>query len=186
MLRYADEPVAVQVWVDRADRNLIEPTRVHRVVPSATTTAGSLLVGLLGLLIRLLGLLVGLLGLLIRLLGLLIRLLRRLVGLLGLLIRLLRRLVTRLLRLLIRWLLRIRWRRHRGGSRRSRGLQVRCETNTHRTNDGIADLGVTLLDDHHICNIESTTLNTTNQTHLSRTLRLAKMRTTVFLRISPL
>ena len=172
MLRYADEPVAVQVWVDRADRNLIEPTRVHRVVPSATTTAGSLLVGLLGLLIRLLGLLVGLLGLLIRLLGLLIRLLRRL--------------VTRLLRLLIRWLLRIRWRRHRGGSRRSRGLQVRCETNTHRTNDGIADLGVTLLDDHHICNIESTTLNTTNQTHLSRTLRLAKMRTTVFLRISPL
>ena len=179
MLRYADEPVAVQVRVDRADRNLIEPTRVHRVVPSATTTAGSLLVGLLGLLIRLL-------GLLIRLLGLLIRLLRRLVGLLGLLIRLLRRLVTRLLRLLIRWLLRIRWRRHRGGSRRSRGLQVRCETNTHRTNDGIADLGVTLLDDHHICNIESTTLNTTNQTHLSRTLRLAKMRTTVFLRISPL
>ena len=179
MLRYADEPVAVQVRVDRADRNLIEPTRVHRVVPSATTTAGSLLVGLLGLLIRLLGLLVGLLGLLIRLL-------RRLVGLLGLLIRLLRRLVTRLLRLLIRWLLRIRWRRHRGGSRRSRGLQVRCETNTHRTNDGIADLGVTLLDDHHICNIESTTLNTTNQTHLSRTLRLAKMRTTVFLRISPL
>lgn len=151
MLRYADEPVAVQVRVDRADRNLIEPTRVHRVVPSATTTAGSLLVGLLGLLIRLL-----------------------------------RRLVTRLLRLLIRWLLRIRWRRHRGGSRRSRGLQVRCETNTHRTNDGIADLGVTLLDDHHICNIESTTLNTTNQTHLSRTLRLAKMRTTVFLRISPL
>ena len=179
MLRYADEPVAVQVRVDRADRNLIEPTRVHRVVPSATTTAGSLLVGLLGLLIRLL-------GLLIRLLGLLIRLLRRLVGLLGLLIRLLRRLVTRLQRLLIRWLLRIRWRRHRGGSRRSRGLQVRCETNTHRTNDGIADLGVTLLDDHHICNIESTTLNTTNQTHLSRTLRLAKMRTTVFLRISPL
>lgn len=172
MLRYADEPVAVQVWVDRADRNLIEPTRVHRVVPSATTTAGSLLVGLLGLLIRLLRRLVGLL--------------RRLVGLLGLLIRLLRRLVTRLLRLLIRWLLRIRWRRHRGGSRRSRGLQVRCETNTHRTNDGIADLGVTLLDDHHICNIESTTLNTTNQTHLSRTLRLAKMRTTVFLRISPL
>lgn len=172
MLRYADEPVAVQVRVDRADRNLIEPTRVHRVVPSATTTAGSLLVGLLGLLVRLLGLLV--------------RLLRRLVGLLGLLIRLLRRLVTRLLRLLIRWLLRIRWRRHRGGSRRSRGLQVRCETNTHRTNDGIADLGVTLLDDHHICNIESTTLNTTNQTHLSRTLRLAKMRTTVFLRISPL
>lgn len=151
MLRYADEPVAVQVRVDRADRNLIEPTRVHRVVPSATTTAGSLLVGLLGLLIRLL-----------------------------------RRLVTRLLRLLIRWLLRIRWRRHRGGSRRSRGLQVRCKTNTHRTNDGIADLGVTLLDDHHICNIESTTLNTTNQTHLSRTLRLAKMRTTVFLRISPL
>ena len=74
MLRYADEPVAVQVRVDRADRNLIEPTRVHRVVPSATTTAGSLLVGLLGLLIRLL-------GLLIRLLGLLIRLLRRLVGL---------------------------------------------------------------------------------------------------------
>ena len=179
MLRYADEPVAVQVRVDRADRNLIEPTRVHRVVPSATTTAGSLLIGLLGLLIRLL-------GLLIRLLGLLIRLLRRLVGLLGLLIRLLRRLVTRLQRLLIRWLLRIRWRRHRGGSRRSRGLQVRCETNTHRTNDGIADLGVTLLDDHHICNIESTTLNTTNQTHLSRTLRLAKMRTTVFLRISPL
>ena len=179
MLRYADEPVAVQVRVDRADRNLIEPTRVHRVVPSATTTAGSLLVGLLGLLIRLL-------GLLIRLLGLLIRLLRRLVGLLGLLIRLLRRLVTRLQRLLIRWLLQIRWRRHRGGSRRSRGLQVRCETNTHRTNDGIADLGVTLLDDHHICNIESTTLNTTNQTHLSRTLRLAKMRTTVFLRISPL
>ena len=172
MLRYADEPVAVQVRVDRADRNLIEPTRVHRVVPSATTTAGSLLVGLLGLLIRLLRWLVGLL--------------RRLVGLLGLLIRLLRRLVTRLLRLLIRWLLRIRWRRHRGGSRRSRGLQVRCETNTHRTNDGIADLGVTLLDDHHICNIESTTLNTTNQTHLSRTLRLAKMRTTVFLRISPL
>ena len=164
MLRYADEPVAVQVWVDRADRNLIEPTRVHRVVPSATTTAGSLLVGLLGLLIRLLRRLVGLLG--------------WLVGLLGLLIRLLRRLVTRLLR--------IRWRRHRGGSRRSRGLQVRCETNTHRTNDGIADLGVTLLDDHHICNIESTTLNTTNQTHLSRTLRLAKMRTTVFLRISPL
>ena len=172
MLRYADEPVAVQVRVDRADRNLIEPTRVHRVVPSATTTAGSLLVGLLGLLIRLLRRLVGLLG--------------WLVGLLGLLIRLLRRLVTRLLRLLIRWLLRIRWRRHRGGSRRSRGLQVRCETNTHRTNDGIADLGVTLLDDHHICNIESTTLNTTNQTHLSRTLRLAKMRTTVFLRISPL
>ena len=172
MLRYADEPVAVQVRVDRADRNLIEPTRVHRVVPSATTTAGSLLVGLLGLLVRLL--------------GLLIRLLRRLVRLLGLLIRLLRRLVTRLLRLLIRWLLRIRWRRHRGGSRRSRGLQVRCETNTHRTNDGIADLGVTLLDDHHICNIESTTLNTTNQTYLSRTLRLAKMRTTVFLRISPL
>lgn len=165
MLRYADEPVAVQVRVDRADRNLIEPTRVHRVVPSATTTAGSLLVGLLGLLIRLLGLLI---------------------RLLGLLIRLLRRLVTRLQRLLIRWLLRIRWRRHRGGSRRSRGLQVRCETNTHRTNDGIADLGVTLLDDHHICNIESTTLNTTNQTHLSRTLRLAKMRTTVFLRISPL
>ena len=172
MLRYADEPVAVQVRVDRADRNLIEPTRVHRVVPSATTTAGSLLVGLLGLLIRLLRRLVGLLG--------------WLVGLLGLLIRLLRRLVTRLLRLLIRWLLRIRWRRHRGGSRRSRGLQVRCKTNTHRTNDGIADLGVTLLDDHHICNIESTTLNTTNQTHLSRTLRLAKMRTTVFLRISPL
>ena len=172
MLRYADEPVAVQVRVDRADRNLIEPTRVHRVVPSATTTAGSLLVGLLGLLIRLLRRLVGLLG--------------WLVGLLGLLIRLLRRLVTRLLRLLIRWLLRIRWRRHRGGSRRSRGLQVRCETNTHRTNDGIADLGVTLLDDHHICNIESTTFNTTNQTHLSRTLRLAKMRTTVFLRISPL
>ena len=172
MLRYADEPVAVQVWVDRADWNLVEPTRVHRVVPSATTTAGSLLVGLLGLLV----------GLLRRL----VRLLRRLVGLLGLLIRLLRRLVTRLLRLLIRWLLRIRWRRHRGGSRRSRGLQVRCETNTHRTNDGIADLGVTLLDDHHICNIESTTLNTTNQTHLSRTLRLAKMRTTVFLRISPL
>ena len=165
MLRYADEPVAVQVRVDRADRNLIEPTRVHRVVPSATTTAGSLLVGLLGLLVRLLGWLV--------------RLLRRLV-------RLLRRLVTRLLRLLIRWLLRIRWRRHRGGSRRSRGLQVRCETNIHRTNDGIADLGVTLLDDHHICNIESTTLNTMNQTHLSRTLRLAKMRTTVFLRISPL
>ena len=158
MLRYADEPVAVQVRVDRADRNLIEPTRVHRVVPSATTTAGSLLVGLLGLLVRLLR---------------------------GL-VRLLRRLVTRLLRLLIRWLLRIRWRRHRGGSRRSRGLQVRCETNTHRTNDGIADLGVTLLDDHHICNIESTTLNTTNQAHLSRTLRLAKMRTTVFLRISPL
>lgn len=179
MLRYADEPVAVQVRVDRADRNLIEPTRVHRVVSSATTTAGSLLVGLLGLLVRLL-------GLLIRLLRRLVRLLRRLVGLLGLLIRLLRRLVTRLLRLLIRWLLRIRWRRHRGGSRRSRGLQVRCETNTHRTNDGIADLGVTLLDDHHICNIESTTLNTTNQTHLSRTLRLAKMRTTVFLRISPL
>ena len=172
MLRYADEPVAVQVRVDRADRNLVEPTRVHRVVPSATTTAGSLLVGLLGLLVRLLGLLIRLLG--------------WLVGLLGLLIRLLRRLVTRLLRLLIRWLLRIRWRRHRGGSRRSRGLQVRCETNTHRTNDGIADLGVTLLDDHHICNIESTTLNTTNQTHLSRTLRLAKMRTTVFLRISPL
>ena len=172
MLRYADEPVAVQVRVDRADWNLVEPTRVHRVVPSATTTAGSLLVGLLGLLVRLLGLLV--------------RLLRRLVRLLGLLIRLLRRLVTRLLRLLIRWLLRIRWRRHRGGSRRSRGLQVRCETNTHRTNDGIADLGVTLLDDHHISNIESTTLNTTNQTHLSRTLRLAKMRTTVFLRISPL
>lgn len=172
MLRYADEPVAVQVRVDRADRNLIEPTRVHRVVPSATTTAGSLLVGLLGLLVRLLRRLV-------RLLGRLVRLLRRLVGLL-------RRLVTRLLRLLIRWLLRIRWRRHRGGSRRSRGLQVRCETNTHRTNDGIADLGVTLLDDHHICNIESTTLNTTNQTHLSRTLRLAKMRTTVFLRISPL
>ena len=172
MLRYADEPVAVQVRVDRADRNLIEPTRVHRVVPSATTTAGSLLVGLLGLL-------VGLLGRLIRLLRRLVRLLRRLV-------RLLRRLVTRLLRLLIRWLLRIRWRRHRGGSRRSRGLQVRCETNTHRTNDGIADLGVTLLDDHHICNIESTTLNTTSQTHLSRTLRLAKMRTTVFLRISPL
>lgn len=175
MLRYADEPVAVQVRVDRADRNLVEPTRVHRVVPSAhsaTTTAGSLLVGLLGLLVRLLRRLVGLL--------------RRLVRLLGLLIRLLRRLVTRLLRLLIRWLLRIRWRRHRGGSRRSRGLQVRCETNTHRTNDGIADLGVTLLDDHHICNIESTTLNTTNQTHLSRTLRLAKMRTTVFLRISPL
>ena len=172
MLRYADEPVAVQVRVDRADRNLIEPTRVHRVVPSATTTAGSLLVGLLGLLIRLLRRLVGVLG--------------WLVGLLGLLIRLLRRLVTRLLRLLIRWLLRIRWRRHRGGSRRSRGLQVRCETNTHRTNDGIADLGVTLLDDHHICNIESTPLNTTNQTHLSRTLRLAKMRTTVFLRISPL
>lgn len=179
MLRYADEPVAVQVRVDRADRNLIEPTRVYRVVPSATTTAGSLLVGLLGLLIRLLGLLVGLLRRLVGLLG-------WLVGLLGLLIRLLRRLVTRLLRLLIRWLLRIRWRRHRGGSRRSRGLQVRCETNTHRTNDGIADLGVTLLDDHHICNIESTTLNTTNQTHLSRTLRLAKMRTTVFLRISPL
>ena len=182
MLRYADEPVAVQVRVDRADRNLIEPTRVHRVVPSAhsaTTTAGSLLVGLLGLLVRLLGLLV-------RLLGLLVGLLRRLVRLLGWLVRLLRRLVTRLLRLLIRWLLRIRWRRHRGGSRRSRGLQVRCETNTHRTNDGIADLGVTLLDDHHICNIESTTLNTTNQTHLSRTLRLAKMRTTVFLRISPL
>ena len=179
MLRYADEPVAVQVRVDRADRNLIEPTRVHRVVPSATTTAGSLLVGLLGLLIRLLGLLVGLLRRLVGLLG-------WLVGLLGLLIRLLRRLVTRLLRLLIRWLLRIRWRRHRGGSRRSRGLQVRCKTNTHRTNDGIADLGVTLLDDHHICNIESTTLNTTNQTHLSRTLRLAKMRTTVFLRISPL
>lgn len=179
MLRYADEPVAVQVRVDRADRNLIEPTRVHRVVPSATTTAGSLLVGLLGLLIRLLGWLVGLLRRLVGLLG-------WLVGLLGLLIRLLRRLVTRLLRLLIRWLLRIRWRRHRGGSRRSRGLQVRCETNTHRTNDGIADLGVTLLDDHHICNIESTTLNTTNQTHLSRTLRLAKMRTTVFLRISPL
>ena len=178
MLRYADEPVAVQVRVDRADRNLIEPTRVHRVVPSATTTAGSLLVGLLGLLIRLLRRLVGLLGWLVGLLGLLIRLLRRLVGLLGLLIRLLRRLVTRLLR--------IRWRRHRGGSRRSRGLQVRCKTNTHRTNDGIADLGVTLLDDHHICNIESTTLNTTNQTHLSRTLRLAKMRTTVFLRISPL
>lgn len=172
MRRYADEPVAVQVRVDRADWNLIEPTRVHRVVPSATTTAGSLLVGLLGLLVGLL--------------GLLIRLLRRLVRLLGLLIRLLRRLVTRLLRLLIRLLLRIRWRRHRGGSRRSRGLQVRCETNTHRTNDGIADLGVTLLDDHHICNIESTTLNTTNQTHLSRTLRLAKMRTTVFLRISPL
>ena len=172
MLRYADEPVAVQVWVDRADWNLVEPTRVHRVVPSATTTAGSLLVGLLGLLVGLLRRLVGLLG--------------WLVGLLGLLIRLLRRLVTRLLRLLIRWLLRIRWRRHRGGSRRSRGLQVRCETNTHRTNDGIADLGVTLLDDHHICNIESTTLNTTNQTHLSRTLRLAKMRTTVFLRISPL
>ena len=183
MLRYADEPVAVQVWVDRADWNLVEPTRVHRVVPSAhsaTTTAGSLLVGLLGLLVRLLRRLVT------RLLRLLIRLLRRLVRLLGLLIRLLRRLVTRLLRLLIRWLLRIRWRRHRGGSRRSRGLQVRCETNTHRTNDGIADLGVTLLDDHHICNIESTTLNTTNQTHLSRTLRLAKMRTTVFLRISPL
>ena len=179
MLRYADEPVAVQVRVDRADRNLIEPTRVHRVVPSATTTAGSLLVGLLGLLIRLLGLLVGLLRRLVGLLG-------WLVGLLGLLIRLLRRLVTRLLRLLIRWLLRIRWRRHRGGSRRSRGLQVRCKTNTHRTNDRIADLGVTLLDDHHICNIESTTLNTTNQTHLSRTLRLAKMRTTVFLRISPL
>ena len=179
MLRYADEPVAVQVRVDRADRNLIEPTRVHRVVPSATTTAGSLLVGLLGLLIRLLGLLVGLLRRLVGLLGWLVGLLRRLV-------RLLRRLVTRLLRLLIRWLLRIRWRRHRGGSRRSRGLQVRCETNTHRTNDGIADLGVTLLDDHHICNIESTTLNTTNQTHLSRTLRLAKMRTTVFLRISPL
>lgn len=179
MLRYADEPVAVQVRVDRADRNLIEPTRVHRVVPSATTTAGSLLVGLLGLLVGLLGLLVGLLRRLVGLLG-------WLVGLLGLLIRLLRRLVTRLLRLLIRWLLRIRWRRHRGGSRRSRGLQVRCETNTHRTNDGIADLGVTLLDDHHICNIESTTLNTTNQTHLSRTLRLAKMRTTVFLRISPL
>ena len=179
MLRYADEPVAVQVRVDRADRNLIEPTRVHRVVPSATTTAGSLLVGLLGLLIRLLGLLIRLLRRLVGLLG-------WLVGLLGLLIRLLRRLVTRLLRLLIRWLLRIRWRRHRGGSRRSRGLQVRCETNTHRTNDGIADLGVTLLDDHHICNIESTTLNTTNQTHLSRTLRLAKMRTTVFLRISPL
>ena len=179
MLRYADEPVAVQVRVDRADRNLVEPTRVHRVVPSATTTAGSLLVGLLGLLVRLLGLLV-------RLLGLLVGLLRRLVGLLGWLVGLLRRLVTRLLRLLIRWLLRIRWRRHRGGSRRSRGLQVRCETNTHRTNDGIADLGVTLLDDHHICNIESTTLNTTNQTHLSRTLRLAKMRTTVFLRISPL
>lgn len=172
MRRYADEPVAVQVRVDRADRNLVEPTRVHRVVPSATTTAGSLLVGLLGLLVRLL--------------GLLIRLLRRLVGLLRRLVRLLRRLVTRLLRLLIRWLLRIRWRRHRGGSRRSRGLQVRCETNTHRTNDGIADLGVTLLDDHHICNIESTTLNTTNQTYLSRTLRLAKMRTTVFLRISPL
>ena len=182
MLRYADEPVAVQVWVDRADWNLIEPTRVHRVVPSAhsaTTTAGGLLVGLLGLLIRLL-------GLLIRLLRRLVRLLRRLVGLLRRLVGLLRRLVTRLLRLLIRWLLRIRWRRHRGGSRRSRGLQVRCETNTHRTNDGIADLGVTLLDDHHICNIESTTLNTTNQTHLSRTLRLAKMRTTVFLRISPL
>ena len=179
MLRYADEPVAVQVWVDRADWNLVEPTRVHRVVPSATTTAGSLLVGLLGLLVRLL-------RRLIRLLRRLVGLLRRLVGLLGLLIRLLRRLVTRLLRLLIRWLLRIRWRRHRGGSRRSRGLQVRCETNTHRTNDGIADLGVTLLDDHHICNIESTTLNTTNQTHLSRTLRLAKMRTTVFLRISPL
>ena len=179
MLRYADEPVAVQVRVDRADWNLVEPTRVHRVVPSATTTAGGLLVGLLGLLVRLLGLLV-------RLLRRLVRLLRRLVRLLGLLIRLLRRLVTRLLRLLIRWLLRIRWRRHRGGSRRSRGLQVRCETNTHRTNDGIADLGVTLLDDHHICNIESTTLNTTNQTHLSRTLRLAKMRTTVFLRISPL
>ena len=171
MLRYADEPVAVQVRVDRADRNLIEPTRVHRVVPSATTTAGSLLVGLLGLLIRLLGLLVGLLR---RLVGLL----RRLVGLLGWLVG--------LLGLLIRWLLRIRWRRHRGGSRRSRGLQVRCKTNTHRTNDRIADLGVTLLDDHHICNIESTTLNTTNQTHLSRTLRLAKMRTTVFLRISPL
>ena len=179
MLRYADEPVAIQVRVDRADRNLIEPTRVHRVVPSATTTAGSLLVGLLGLLIRLLVWLVGLLRRLVGLLG-------WLVGLLGLLIRLLRRLVTRLQRLLIRWLLRIRWRRHRGGSRRSRGLQVRCETNTHRTNDGIADLGVTLLDDHHICNIESTTLNTTNQTHLSRTLRLAKMRTTVFLRISPL
>lgn len=179
MLRYADEPVAVQVRVDRADRNLVEPTRVHRVVPSATTTAGSLLVGLLGLLVRLLGLLVRLLRRLVRLLGWLVRLLRWLV-------RLLRRLVTRLLRLLIRWLLRIRWRRHRGGSRRSRGLQVRCETNTHRTNDGIADLGVTLLDDHHICNIESTTLNTTNQTHLSRTLRLAKMRTTVFLRISPL
>ena len=179
MLRYADEPVAVQVRVDRADRNLIEPTRVHRVVPSATTTAGSLLVGLLGLLVRLLGLLIRLLRRLVRLLGWLVRLLRWLV-------RLLRRLVTRLLRLLIRWLLRIRWRRHRGGSRRSRGLQVRCETNTHRTNDGIADLGVTLLDDHHICNIESTTLNTTNQTHLSRTLRLAKMRTTVFLRISPL
>lgn len=179
MLRYADEPVAVQVRVDRADRNLIEPTRVHRVVPSATTTAGSLLVGLLGLLVGLLGLLVGLLRRLVGLLG-------WLVGLLGLLIRLLRRLVTRLLRLLIRWLLRIRWRRHRGGSRRSRGLQVRCKTKTHRTNDGIADLGVTLLDDHHICNIESTTLNTTNQTHLSRTLRLAKMRTTVFLRISPL
>ena len=179
MLRYADEPVAVQVRVDRADRNLIEPTRVHRVVPSATTTAGSLLVGLLGLLVRLLGLLIRLLRRLVRLLGWLVRVLRWLV-------RLLRRLVTRLLRLLIRWLLRIRWRRHRGGSRRSRGLQVRCETNTHRTNDGIADLGVTLLDDHHICNIESTTLNTTNQTHLSRTLRLAKMRTTVFLRISPL
>ena len=179
MLRYADEPVAVQVRVDRADRNLVEPTRVHRVVPSATTTAGSLLVGLLGLLVRLLRRLVGLLR---RLVGLL----RWLVGLLRWLVRLLRRLVTRLLRLLIRWLLRIRWRRHRGGSRRSRGLQVRCETNTHRTNDGIADLGVTLLDDHHICNIESTTLNTTNQTYLSRTLRLAKMRTTVFLRISPL
>ena len=89
MLRYADEPVAVQVRVDRADRNLIEPTRVHRVVPSATTTAGSLLVGLLGLLVGLLGLLVGLLRRLVGLLG-------WLVGLLGLLIRLLRRLVTRL------------------------------------------------------------------------------------------
>lgn len=169
MLAYADEPVPVQVRVDRADRNLVEPARVHRVVPSAHSAAAAAR-----------GLLVGLLGWLVRLLRGLIGLLRGLIGLLRRLIIRLRLLVTLLRRLLIRW------HRRGGGSSRAGGLCIKCMKNTDRTNDGIADLGITLLDDHHICDIESTTLNTTNQTYLSRTLRLAKMRTTVFLRISPL
>ena len=175
--------------MDRDDRNLVEATRVHRVVAAAHAARGRSGGRLEGLL-RLLGRLIGLLG---RLIGLLIGLLRRLVGLLWGLVGLLWGLVTRLrllvtrLRLLVaRLRLLVGWSCGRGGSGGSGGLGVRCEEGEYRVDDGIADLRISLLNHHHVCDIEGTTIDETNQTHLSRTLRLAKMRTTVFLRISPL
>lgn len=168
--------------MDRADRNLVEATRVHRVVAAAHAARGRSGGRLEGLL-RLLGRLIGLLR---RLIGLLIGLLRRLVGLLWGLVGLLWGLVTRLRLLVARLRLLVGWSCGRGGSGGSGGLGVRCEEGEYRVDDGIADLRISLLNHHHVCDIEGTTIDETNQTHLSRTLRLAKMRTTVFLRISPL